>query len=208
MGELFDGTRSELECSNAILSVTLHEGLALCEQGHYDLAADQAAVFGDLFDRVAERLRVVIRAVADYGSHFPTLPNVMPLSAANFRGSTSQRTSMMSGLLAKVVFRTRTRFFHKLQSLLDIVEDLQQQAHEIIDAAFEPGGSSRGRAWRQLEVLGYDLNTCTSETTVILKSFFCSLPGEELESFRQRLLADTPKQFKVRSSMIQPSQRK
>jgi hypothetical protein len=41
-------------------------------------------------------------------------------------------------------------------------------------------------------VLGYDLNTCMGETTVVLKSFFCVLPIEELESFRQKLVLQVP----------------
>ena len=48
------------------------------------------------------------------------------------------------------------------------------------------------RAWRELEVLGYDLNTCMGETTVVLKSFFCALPVEELEAFRQKLVMQVP----------------
>ena len=48
------------------------------------------------------------------------------------------------------------------------------------------------RIWRALEVLGYDLNTCMGETTVVLKSFFCALPGEELKSFRRTLMEQLP----------------
>ena len=51
------------------------------------------------------------------------------------------------------------------------------------------------RAWQELEVLGYDLNTCMGETTVILKSFFCALPPEELEAFRQKLVNLVPSLF-------------
>jgi hypothetical protein len=97
----------------------------------------------------------------------------------------------MSGLLAKVVFRGRTRFFHKLDSLGEIIEELQKEARLIVN---DVGGVSRSpeRAWQELEVLGYDLNTCVGETTVILKSFFCALPSEELETFRQALMAMVP----------------
>jgi len=48
------------------------------------------------------------------------------------------------------------------------------------------------RAWKELEILGYDLNTCMGETTVVLKSFFCALPAEELETFRQKLVMQVP----------------
>jgi len=44
-----------------------------------------------------------------------------------------------------------------------------------------------------LEVLDYDLNTSLRETTIVLKSFFCVLPIEELPAFRQTVVSLTPK---------------
>jgi len=192
MDRLFDATRGELESSNVILSISLDEALAFCERGKYDHARESAAVFGDLFDRLAISLNLVIRTLKEHGSHFGTLPNVSPLSASNFRGATAQRISMMSGLLAKVVFSGRTRFFHKLSSLEDVIEELQKEARSITSGVAHGGPEVTERAWRELEVLGYDLNTCMGETTVVLKSFFCALPAEELEPFRLRLVTLVP----------------
>jgi hypothetical protein len=93
----------------------------------------------------------------------------------------------MNSLLAKVLFRDRTRFFHKLYSLGEIIEDSQKEARAIVESISEGATKFPDRAWQQLEVLGYDLNTCMGEATVILKSFFCVLPPEELETFREKL---------------------
>ena len=197
MDQLFGATRSELESSNFILNITLDEALSLCKGGLFDSAKDRATVFAGLFDRLAVRVTHVIRAIENHGVHFGTLPNVTPLSPSNFRGATAQRVSLMNNLLAKVVFRERTRFFHKLHSLGEIVEDLQKEASVIVadisDGAFE----FPDQAWQELEVLGYDLNTCSGETTVILKSFFCALPPEELPTFREKLVSSVPSLFAV-----------
>ena len=193
MDQLFDSTRNELECSNVILSVTLDEALAFCSQGEFELAREQTTIFADLFDRLANRLCEVIRTIQEHGSQFGTLPVVSPLAPANFRGSTAQRLAMMNNLLAKVVFRGRTRFFHKLSSLGEIIEELQREVREIVGEFTTRGPMYQQQAWQHLEILGYDLNTCMGEATVILKSFFCALPGEELESFRHKLLAQTPR---------------
>jgi hypothetical protein len=189
---LFDATRNELENSNVILSVALDEALALCEQGQYEYAKERAVVFADLFDLLAVRLCMVIRTIKIHGSHFGVLPSVTPLSASNFRGTTAQRISTMSSLLAKVVFRDRTRFFHKLDALGEIIEELQKETHTTVENVSEGAISLAGQAWRTLEVLGYDLNTCMAETTIVLKSFFCALPPEELDSFRQLLIQRGP----------------
>ena len=195
MDQLFDATRQELETSNFILSITIDEAIYLCKGGQFDSAKDRFIIFAGLFDRLAVRVSHVIQAVKEHGSHFGTLPNVKPLAAENFRGSTAQRVSRTDSLLAKVVFRQRTRFFHKLYSLAEIVDALQVEARAIVTGISEDSSDFPDQAWRMLEVLAYDLTTCMGETTVILKSFFCALPPEELESFRLKLLNLGPSLF-------------
>ena len=197
MDQLFDATRHELESSNYILSVSLDEALSLCKEGQFETANERAVIIAELFDRLAARVEHVIRTIKDHGSHFGTLPNVKPLSPSNFRGSVAQRVSLMNSLLAKVVFRERTRFFHKLYSIGEIVEELQKEVREIVRGISEGASDLTDRAWQQLEVLGYDLNTCMGETTVILKSFFCALPPEELETFREKLVNLVPSRLSV-----------
>jgi hypothetical protein len=188
MDQLFDATRRELESSNDILNISLDEALSLCKEGQFDSAKERATVIAGLFDRLAVRVCHVVRTIKDHGVHFGTLPNVQPLSPSNFRGATAQRISFMNSLLSKVLFRERTRFFHKLQSIGEIVEDLQKEARTILVGISEGASRFPDRTWRLLEVLGYDLNTCMGETTILLKSFFCALPPEELDAFRGKLV--------------------
>ena len=188
MDQLFDTTRQELESSNFILSISLDEALALCKGGQFDSARDRVTVIAGLFDRLALRVGHVVDAIRDHGVHFGTLPNVRPLSASNFRGPTAQKIARMDGLLARVLFRERTRFFHKLQALGEIIDDLHTEARAILAGIAEGASELPGQAFELLEVLGYDLNTCMGETTILLKSFFCALPPEELEPFRHKLV--------------------
>lgn len=192
MDQLFDATRGELESSNVILSIALDGTISYCEQRKFEQAKECSIVFADLFDRLAIRLCLVIRTIKEHGSHFGTLPNVTPLSSSNFRGATAQKISTMSGLLAKLVFSGRTRFFHKLNSIEEIIGELQTEARAIVTDVADRNPAFPDHAWRELEVLGYDLNSCVGETTVILKSFFCALPPEELEPFRRKLVSLVP----------------
>jgi len=192
MDQLFDSTRNELESFNLILSVALDEALSLCEERQYVHAVERAAVFGELFDRLATRLSMVIRGIKSHGSHFGILPSVTALSPSNFRGATAQKISTMSSLLARVLFRSRTRFFHKLHALEEIIEELQRQVYAVIVTISHPSTQEPEREWRELEVLAYDLNTCMGEATILLKSYFCALPPQDLESFRQALVEQAP----------------
>lgn len=192
MAQLFGATRSELECFNGILSVALDEALTVCDQEQFTIAKERVAAFGGIFDRMATQLCFVIRTIEEHGSHFGTLPNVVALASENFRGPTAQRISFMDNLLAKVIFRGRTRFFHKLHALKEIIEELQKETGLIVEEVSDGAPEFLDRAWGELEVLGYDLNTCMGETTVVLKSFFCALPAEELEVFRHKLVTQVP----------------
>lgn len=204
MDQLFDATRQDLESSNFILSITLDEALSLCKGGQFDSARDRVTIIAGLFDRLAVRVGHVIRAIRDHGVHFGTLPNVKPLSPSNFRGATAQRVARMNNLLAKVLFRERNRFFHKLQSLEEIVDDLHEEARAILAEISEGVSQFPDRAFQLLEVLGYDLNTCMGETTIILKSFFCALSPEELDTFRQKLVNLVPSRLVVDPGPIEP----
>jgi len=204
MDQLFDTTRNELEASNFILSISLDEALSLCKGGQFDSAKERAIVIAGLFDRLAVRVGHVLGTIKDHGAHFGTLPNVKPLSPSNFRGATAQKVSLMNNLLAKVLFRERTRFFHKLYSLGEIIGELQKEAQAIIVGISDGASQFPDLAWQQLEVLGYDLNTCMGETTILLKSFFCALPAEELEAFREKLVNAAPSLFPVDPGRTQP----
>lgn len=195
MDQLFDATRGELESSNSILNITLDEALSLCKGGRFDSAKERATVFAGLFDRLAVRVSHVIRVIREHGVHFGTVPNVRPLASSNFRGDMAQRVAFMDSVLAKVVFRQRTRFFHKLYALAEIVEELQKEVHVIVSDISEGVSRFPHQAWQKLEVLDYDLNTCMGEATVVLKSFFCALPPEELPAFREKLIGLAPPLF-------------
>jgi len=187
MDQLFASTRNDLECSNLILSIALDEALGLCEQERYRLARERAVAFLELFDRLANQLGAVVRSLKNHGSHFGVLPSVKALSPSNYRGATAQKLSTVSNLLAKVVFRSRTRFFHKLHVIEEIIDGTQKQARAIVESVSQDDMVLPENGWKELEVLSYDLNTCMGETIVVLKSYFCALPPEELDSFRQAL---------------------
>jgi len=190
---LFDATLNDLEICYSILSVTLNDAFNLCRQGKLAPAREQARMFADLFDRLAGRLRGILRSLYEHSRQFGTFPNTAPLRPGFFRSDRAQQVARANNLLAVVRFRSRTRFFRKLGALEEIVAGLQREAREIAREIAEGLAVSWQKQWRGLEVLDYDLNTSLRETTIVLKSFFCVLPIEELPAFRQRVAALTPK---------------
>jgi hypothetical protein len=190
---LFDATLNELDRSYGILSITLDDAFNLCRLGKLAPAREQARMFAELFDRLGGRLRGILRSLYEHSREFGTFPNTAPLCPGFFRSERGQQVARANNLLAVVRFRARTRFFRKLGALEEIVAGLQREARETARDIVEGVAVSWRKQWTRLEVLDYDLNTSLRETTIVLKSFFCVLPNEELPAFRQRVVSLSPK---------------
>jgi hypothetical protein len=191
MHEVFSSTRTELETSDAILSVALNEALGQCAQSEFDKAKELAELIKGLFDLLARRLLLVIDAIEGHIQHSSIAPNVISVDPASFRSSMAQRLALINSLLVRLVFRARPRLTHKLHVLRDIIEELQLQTRERTIHIQSGVTDSPAKQWHELEVLAYDLSTCLGETTIVLKSCFCALTESEFEAFRLRLMAQS-----------------
>ncbi|PYU15507.1 MAG: hypothetical protein DMG29_06660 [Acidobacteria bacterium] len=87
-----------------------------------------------------------------------------------------------------MLFSARSSLFHKLRSLADTVEDLQGEFREAAEEIADGASTQPGARWQALDILHYDLNTCLREAMVMLKSFLCALPSEEMQLFQQKLM--------------------
>lgn len=191
-GRLYGAAFDALEDSYFIQSVTLNQTFVLCAEKRYETARQCALTFAQMFDRLAERLQGALLAMEEHGRHFGTLPNVHPLDPANFRGPAIQQVARLDNLLGRSLFKARSRFFHKLSALEDALTEVRRQSCQLAGELAGSDERSLEDSCRLLEVLDYDLNTCLQETVVVLKSFFCALPGKELALFREKLLKRLP----------------
>jgi hypothetical protein len=189
----FSSIHSELETSYVISSISLNDVLTLSREGRLPPAGEQAAMVVTLFDGPARQLQGLLRALGEHGRHFGTVPLVIPLRPGFFRSAAAQRTARANHLVSRVLFSARARFFRKVRALLQIVAGLQRETRALARATT----LQTALGWDRLEEMHYDLNTCLRETTVVLKSFLCILPGPEMPQFEARLIArmSKPVQF-------------
>jgi hypothetical protein len=141
-----------------------------------------------LFGRLATQMLAVLRAMGEHGRHFGTVPAVIPLRPGFFRSVGAQRIARTNHLVSRVLFSVPARFFRKIRALLRIVAELQYETRTIARAKT----GEIALPWNRLEELHYDLNTCLREALVVLKSFLCVLPAQELAPFQGRLLSRMP----------------
>jgi len=184
--DLFKQIEKRWEVCYVMLSISLDEGLGLLSSGAPVSARQCAANSMEFLQCLAAQLLAVLDAMEQHGRHFGTLPLVKPLNPSFFRGKTAQTAASWDSLFHKVLMSGRSRFFHKLQTLNGLVEEIADEFLEFAEDLVEGSAAHSAANWEALERVHYDLNTCLRETIVVLKSFLRALPDEELKSFQSR----------------------
>ena len=185
----FESIHSQLESSYVIASVSLNDVLTLSREGRLPPAAEQSAIVATIFDRLSRQLHSVLRAMGEHGRRFGSVPAIIPLRPGFFRSANAQRIARNNHLLSRVLFSVSARFSRKIRALLQIVAGVQKETLAMTRA----NAAQIALPWNQMEEFHYDLNTCLRETLVVLKSFLCVLPGQELAQFEERLRARMPR---------------
>lgn len=196
--ELFDIVVGRWECAYAMMSVALDDALSLRSRGELVCARQQVSVAGDLMESLAASLTSFCGTLQQRARSISDLPAVKPLNSSFFRGNTAQSAASWNEIIHHVLFRGRSRFFHKLRILSEMLRELE---HEFREAA---GDIAKGmdtqpiESWLKLDDLHYDFNTCLRETEVVLKSFLRALPTDQLPGLARELDAVPPAKLRAK----------
>jgi hypothetical protein len=182
-----------------MMSVALDEALSLRARGELVCARQQVSMAADLLGRLSASLVSFCATIAARGRHIAELPAVEPLNTTFFRGNTGQSAASWNGILHHVLFGDRSRFFYKLRILSSTLEQLEREFSEAAGDVSKGLSVQPSDAWRKLDHLHYDFNTCLRETEVLLKSFLRSLPAEQLPALSSELDAPpAPKRLRMK----------
>jgi hypothetical protein len=182
---VFDSCVSQFNILYAMFSVALNDALELRRTGRAVQSCRAIGMIPALCSRLASSLETLLISLSEHARHFGTIPNIVPLSASNFRGARERATARMSDLLSDVLFTRRSRFLHKIETLGHMAISIRMHFDEVATdigsgASLEPSAD-----WRAVDDAHYDLNTCLRETIVLLKSFLVILPDEQLGAFQK-----------------------
>lgn len=187
--EVYEQYVREMEAAYAMWSISLDEAIGLRQEARLLQAGQQVCMTASLCIRLTNLLEALYRSIARHARHYGTVPNALPLDAANFKSSLGQRAVKMSGLISSLLLTHRSQFIHRNATLLGVVADLGNEyaaaAEELASGtSIEPAAS-----WQKIDEVHYDLNTCVREVIVLLKSFLLVLPEDELPSFTSSVSA-------------------
>jgi len=183
-GTLFGSSVMRLETSYGMLSVALNEAFVLRDEGELIRARAETAICGQLCGQLAQRLLHSLQSFEAHTRHFGTVPAVAPLETSFFRSEPARMAAKWNEFLHHVLFGARTRWFHKLRTLQEVVGGLESDFRTASEEIAEGTCLDPARRWESLDVLHFDLNTCLRETIVMLKCFLRVLPPEQVQDFQ------------------------
>jgi hypothetical protein len=176
-----------LETSYAMFSVNLDEAIGLRRHGRFGKAHQTLSVTPALCKRLADPLVTLLRAMLAHAKHFRVIPNLTPLDPENFQQAKSRRAASFNGICSRIFLSQRSQFLHKISTLLELVENLNESFCKAAEELNDPSTLQPEREWDLLDASHYDLNTCLRESIVLLKCFLLALPEEQLLDFNAAL---------------------
>jgi hypothetical protein len=176
-----------LETSYAMFSVNLDEAIGLRRNGRLVKAHQALSVTPALCKRLADPLLALLRAMLVHAKHFRVIPNLSPLDPENFQQVKSRRAASFNGICSRIFLSHRSQFLHKISTLLELVENLNESFSEATEELNDPSSVQPERKWDLLDASHYDLNTCLRESIVLLKCFLLALPERQLVDFNAAL---------------------
>ena len=188
---VFDRAVRQWEAGFAMVDVALDDAFALRNQGKLIPAREAVSLSQELLDPAADAMVAALLVLEQRARHSGTF-TVDPLNPDFFRGETARQAAYWNGLLHRVLFSDRSRFFYKVRTLLEIIEDATEEYQGFAQLIVENASTDPASHWAALDCLESDLSTCLGEVIILLKSFLCALPGRELGAFGERLLALQP----------------
>jgi hypothetical protein len=185
---IFDVVVSQWERSYAMMSVALDDALSLRARGELICAQEHVCVSVDLLQRVSTTIVGCCDILSRRGRRLDHMPSVEPMRTEFFRGDAGRSAASWNGILHHVLFGSRARFLHKVRILSETLEQIEEQFGAIA-GELSRGVSVHPDAWKTLDSLHYDFNTCLREAEIVLKAFLRVLPAEQVEVFGAELQA-------------------
>jgi hypothetical protein len=176
-----------LETSYAMFSINLDEAIGLRRNGRLVEAQQALTVTPALCKRLADPLVNLLRAMLTHAKHFRVTPNLSPLDPENFHQAKSRRAANFNGICSRIFLSQRSQFLHKISTLLELVENLNEACYCATEELNDPSSLRPEHEWDLLDASHYDLNTCLRETIVLLKCFLLAMPDGQLLDFNATL---------------------
>ena len=170
-----------------MMSVALDDALSLRYRGELVCARQQVAVAADLLEALAASLTSFCTTLQRRARSISKIPAVKPLNSAFFRGNAARSAASWNEIVHHVLFRHRSRFFHKLRILSEMLQQLDQNFREAAGDIAKGLDTQPLASWPELDDLHYDFNTCLRETEVMLKSFLRAVPSDQLPGLASEL---------------------
>jgi hypothetical protein len=185
---IFRSFEKEAESLYSMFSISLDEAISErnkgCKKQYIRLVELSSALCGPF----AECLDSLLCCMAAQSKACGATPSFAPLCTEYFCGTPAKRAALRCRLLYRLPGLRQRKFLRKIDVLREIAASSNVEFHR---AAFSLVLGSvtltPACSWSKVIACHYDLNTCLSESLVMLKCFLRILSADQVGFFRVRL---------------------
>lgn len=166
----------ELETQIILLGISLNEALGQRQAGNEENAWRLARLALCQWDRLAEKVTVMLKSIADHFPQTRSLVSVRDLTAHEFKSNAMIESMRMGAMLHEVIFRSKPRYQFQVQVIRRAVDTLTLDFNGAIRAA-ERAPDCAEDLWDKIDPSFHDFDLVVKESLLAFRAFLLAVPS-------------------------------
>ncbi|HEV2498987.1 MAG TPA: hypothetical protein VGY31_05355 [Terriglobia bacterium] len=166
----------ELETQIILLGISLNEALGQRQAGNEENAWRLARLALCQWDRLAEKVTVMLKSIADHFPQTRSLVSIRDLTAHEFKSNAMIESMRMGAMLHEVIFRSKSRYQFQVRVIRRAVDTLTQEFNSAIRAA-ERAPEGAEDLWDKIDPSFHDFDLVVKESLLAFRAFLLAVPA-------------------------------
>lgn len=166
----------ELETQIILLGISLNEALGQRQAGNEENAWRLARLALCQWDRLAEKVTVMLKSIGDHFPQTRSLVSVRDLTAHEFKSNAMIESMRMGAMLHEIIFRSKPRYQFQVQVIRRAVDTLTLDFNSAIRAA-ERAPDSAEDLWDKIDPSFHDFDLVIKESLLAFRAFLLAVPA-------------------------------
>lgn len=169
----------ELETQIILLGISLNEALGQREAGNEDNAWRLARLALCQWERLAEKVALVLKSITDHFSQTRSMVPVRDLTAHQFKSHLMIESMKTGAMLHEVLFRSKSRYQFQVRIIRRAVDMLTSDFNDVVRAA-ERSAESSDEMWDSIDPGFHDFDLMVKESLLAFRAFLMAIPAPVL----------------------------
>ncbi|MGH9344700.1 MAG: hypothetical protein ACRD19_13185 [Terriglobia bacterium] len=169
----------ELETLVVLLGISLNEALGQRQAGNNENAWRLARLALCQWERLAEKVSVVLKSITDHFPQTRSVVSVRDLTSHQFKSHAMIESMQMGAMLHEVIFRSKSRYQFQVRVIRRAVDTLTLEFNSTIRAAERAPDASEDM-WNAIDPSFHDFDLVVKESLLAFRAFLLAVPASLL----------------------------